>query len=136
MKYGIVLEGGALRGLFTAGVLDVFMENSIAFDGAVGVSAGACFGCNIKSGQIGRSIRYNLRFANDKRYCSVDSLVRTGDMFGAEFCYHTIPDKLDIFDKTAFDSSPMEFWVVATDEKQARLSITEWIMSAMTSLNG
>ncbi|MCR5111736.1 MAG: patatin family protein [Ruminococcus sp.] len=120
MKYGIVLEGGALRGLFTAGVLDVFMENGIAFDGAVGVSAGACFGCNIKSGQIGRSIRYNLRFANDKRYCSVDSLVRTGDMFGAEFCYHTIPDKLDIFDKTAFESSPMEFWVVATDVKTGK----------------
>lgn len=120
MKYGIVLEGGALRGLFTAGVLDVFMENGIAFDGAVGVSAGACFGCNIKSGQIGRSIRYNLRFANDKRYCSVDSLVRTGDMFGAEFCYHTIPDKLDIFDKTAFESSPMEFWVVATDVKTCK----------------
>lgn len=120
MKYGIVLEEGALRGLFTAGVLDVFMENGIAFDGAVGVSAGACFGCNIKSGQIGRSIRYNLRFANDKRYCSVDSLVRTGDMFGAEFCYHTIPDKLDIFDKTAFESSPMEFWVVATDVKTGK----------------
>ena len=120
MKYGIVLEGGALRGLFTAGVLDVFMENGIAFDGAVGVSAGACFGCNVKSGQIGRSIRYNLRFANDKRYCSVDSLVRTGDMFGAEFCYHTIPDKLDIFDKTAFESSPMEFWVVATDVKTGK----------------
>lgn len=120
MKYGIVLEGGALRGLFTAGVLDVFMENGIAFDGAVGVSAGACFGCNIKSGQIGRTIRYNLRFANDKRYCSVDSLVRTGDMFGAEFCYHTIPDKLDIFDKTAFESSPMEFWVVATDVKTGK----------------
>ena len=96
------------------------MENGIAFDGAVGVSAGACFGCNIKSGQIGRSIRYNLRFANDKRYCSVDSLVRTGDMFGAEFCYHTIPDKLDIFDKTAFESSPMEFWVVATDVKTGK----------------
>ena len=115
MKYGIVLEGGAMRGLFTAGVLDVFMENGISFDGAVGVSAGACFGCNLKSGQIGRSIRYNLRFAKDKRYCSVKSLVTTGDMFGAEFCYHTIPYKLDPFDGETFSKSPMEFWVVATD---------------------
>ena len=115
MKYGIVLEGGAMRGLFTAGVLDVFMENGITFDGAVGVSAGACFGCNLKSKQIGRSLRYNLRFAKDDRYCSMKSLIRTGDMFGAEFCYHYIPDTLDPFDADKFNSSPMEFWVVTTD---------------------
>ena len=115
MKHGIVLEGGAMRGLFTAGVLDVFMENGISFDSAVGVSAGACFGSNLKSEQTRRSIRYNLRFAKDKRYCSVRSLIKTGDMFGAEFCYHTIPDELDEFDVDTFESSPMDFWVVATD---------------------
>ena len=115
MKYGLVLEGGAMRGLFTAGVLDVLMENDIKFDSAVGVSAGAVFGCNIKSGQIRRTIRYNTRFCKDKRYCSKRSLIRTGDMFGAEFCYHTLPEKLDVFDKAAFDSSPMDFWVVCTD---------------------
>lgn len=115
MKYGLVLEGGAMRGLFTAGVIDVLMENDIVFDGAVGVSAGACFGCNYKSGQIRRAIRYNTRFCRDSRYCSKLSLIKTGDMFGAEFCYHTIPEKLDIFDKEAFDSSPMDFWVVCTD---------------------
>ena len=115
MKHGIVLEGGAMRGLFTAGVLDVFMENGIRFDSAVGVSAGACFGSNLKSEQTRRSIRYNLRFAKDKRYCSVRSLIKTGDMFGAEFCYHTIPDELDEFDVDTFESSPMDFWVVATD---------------------
>ena len=115
MKYGLVMEGGAMRGLFTAGVTDVLMENGITFDGAVGVSAGACFGCNYKSGQNGRAIRYNLRFCRDKRYCSWESLFRTGDMFGAKFCYYTIPEKLDIFDNDTYESNPMTFYVVGTD---------------------
>lgn len=115
MKYGLVLEGGAMRGLFTAGVIDVFMENGITFDAAVGVSAGAAFGCNYKSGQIRRVIRYNTRFCKDKRYCSVNSLIKTGDMFGGEFCYHTVPDKLDLVDVETFNNSPMDFWVVCTD---------------------
>ncbi|MCM1133165.1 MAG: patatin family protein [Ruminococcus flavefaciens] len=120
MKTGLVLEGGAMRGLFSAGVMDVLMENNITFSGAVGVSAGACFGCNYKSGQNGRVIRYNLRFSRDKRYCSTRSLITTGDMFGAEFCYHTIPDELDIFDSQAFEKSPMEFFSVATDIETGR----------------
>lgn len=115
MKNGLVLEGGAMRGMFTAGVIDVLMENGIEFDGAVGVSAGAAFGCNIKSGQRGRAIRYTLRFADNKSFCSGKSLLTTGDLFGGEFCYHTIPEKLDIFDKKAFEESPMEFFVVCTD---------------------
>lgn len=115
MKYGLVMEGGAMRGLFTAGVTDVLMENGIEFDSAVGVSAGACFGCNYKSRQRGRAIRYNLRFCRDYRYCSVRSLLLTGNMFGAEFCYHTIPDKLDLFDYDAFTDNPMDFFLVATD---------------------
>ena len=115
MKYGLVMEGGAMRGIFTCGVTDVLMENGISFDGSVGVSAGACFGCNYKSKQNGRSIRYNLRFCRDKRYCSFRSLFRTGDMFGAEFCYHTIPEKLDPFANEVFENNPMSFYVVATD---------------------
>lgn len=115
MKKGLVLEGGAMRGLFTAGVLDVLMENKIEFDSCIGVSAGAAFGCNFKSGQIGRAIRYNTRFCKDKRYCSVRSLIKTGDIFGAEFCYHTIPEKLDKFDIEAYDNSNIEFYVVCTD---------------------
>lgn len=115
MKKGLVLEGGAMRGLFTAGVLDVLMENKIEFDSCIGVSAGAAFGCNFKSGQIGRAIRYNTRFCKDKRYCSVRSLIKTGDIFGAEFCYHTIPEKLDKFDVEAYDNSNIEFYVVCTD---------------------
>ena len=104
-----------MRGLFTAGVLDVFMENKIAFDGAIGVSAGACFGCNYKSGQIGRVIRYNKRFSKDPRYCSWKSLVRTGDLFNADFCYRELPMELDVFDAAAYAANPMEFHVVATD---------------------
>lgn len=115
MKTGLVLEGGAMRGLFSAGVMDVLMENNITFDGAVGVSAGACFGCNYKSGQNGRVIRYNLRFCRDKRYCSTLSLITSGNMFNAKFCYHTIPEKLDIFDEKTFMTNPMAFYTVATD---------------------
>lgn len=115
MKKGLVLEGGAMRGLFSAGVTDVLMENNITFDGAVGVSAGACFGCNYKSGQNGRVIRYNLRFCKNRRYCSMHSLITTGNIFNAEFCYHTIPDELDVFDSQVFEINPMEFFAVATD---------------------
>ena len=115
MKKGLVLEGGAMRGLFTAGIIDVLMENDIVFDGEVGVSAGAAFGCNYKSNQPRRAVRYNTRFCRDKRYCSVRSLIKTGDMFGAEFCYHEIPEKLDLFDFETYRNSPMEFYAVCTD---------------------
>ncbi len=115
MKKGLVLEGGAMRGMFTAGVIDVMMENGIVYDGIVGVSAGAVFGCNYKSGQIGRVIRYNTRFSKDKRYCSVRSLLKTGDLYGADFCYREIPEKLDIFDVEAYRENPTPFYVVCTD---------------------
>ena len=112
---GLILEGGAMRGLFTAGVLDVFMENGIAFDGAIGVSAGAVFGCNYKSGQLGRTLRYNLRFCRDWRYCSARSLLLTGDLFGAKFCYYTLPMELDKMDYEAYAQNPMPFYVVCAD---------------------
>ncbi len=112
---GLVLEGGAMRGMFTAGVTDVMMENDIIFDGAVGVSAGAAFGCNYKSRQPGRVIRYNTAYCHDKRFCSLRSLIKTGDLYGKDFCYHEIPEKLDIFDTQAFRENPMEFYVVCTD---------------------
>lgn len=115
MKTGLILEGGAMRGIFTAGVLDVFMENEISFDGAIGVSAGAAFGCNLKSRQPGRVIRYNKRFATDPRYCSWASLVKTGDLFGADFCYRELPLELDLFDCATYDANPMEFHLSVTD---------------------
>lgn len=115
MKSGLVLEGGAMRGLFTAGVLDVLMENNISFDSAVGVSAGAAFGVNLKSRQIGRVLRYNLRFAGKPYYASWKSWRRSGNLYAANFCYHVLPDKLDVFDKKTFQANPMNFWCVATD---------------------
>ncbi len=115
MKTGLVMEGGAMRGMFTAGVIDIMMEHGITYDGAIGVSAGATFGCNIKSHQVGRAIRYNKKYCNDWRYCSIRSLLQTGDMFGAKFCYYEIPEKLDPFDVEMFYASPMEFYVVCTD---------------------
>ena len=114
-KQGLVLEGGAMRGLFSAGVMDVLMENGIVFDGIVGVSAGAAFGCNYKSGQIGRVLRYNTAYCRDWRYCSFRSLLTTGDLYGADFCYHELPEKLDLFDDEAFRKNPAEFYAVCTD---------------------
>ena len=115
MKTGLVLEGGAMRGMFTAGVLDVLMEHNIQLDGAVGVSAGAVFGCNYKSHQIGRTIRYNTEYCNDKRYAGFGNLLRTGNLYSEQFCYHTVPEKLDPFDTEAFRENPMDFFVVCTD---------------------
>lgn len=115
MKTGLVLEGGAMRGMFTAGVLDVLMEHGLTTDGTIGVSAGAVFGCNFKSHQIGRVIRYNTEYCNDKRYASFRNLLRTGNLYSEDFCYHEVPEKLDPFDEEAFRASPMDFFVVCTD---------------------
>lgn len=104
-----------MRGLFTAGVLDVMYENGIQFDGMIGVSAGALFGCNFKSGQVGRALRYNKRFSGDPRYMSVRSLLKTGNYINKEFAFHNVPLELDVFDMKAFDANPMEFHLVCTD---------------------
>jgi predicted patatin/cPLA2 family phospholipase len=115
MKKGLILEGGAMRGMFTAGVMDVMMEHNIKFDGAVGVSAGAAFGCNYKSHQIGRVIRYNTRFCNDKRYSGLHCLLKNGNIYSTDFCYGEVPLKYDPFDFETYRSDPMEFYVVCTD---------------------
>lgn len=115
MKKGLVLEGGAMRGLFTAGVLDVLMEHDIWPDGVIGVSAGAAFGCNMKSKQPGRALRYNKNLVNDWRYSSLRSLLTTGDYFGGDYAYHYVPRHIDYFDIDTFSKNPMEFWVVCTN---------------------
>lgn len=115
MKTGLIMEGGAMRGMFTAGVIDVLMEAGVCFDGAIGVSAGAVFGCNYKSRQIGRVIRYNKTYCQDPRYVSFRSLLRTGDIYGEEFCYHELPDRLDPFDVKTYEENSMDFYVVCTD---------------------
>ena len=115
MRKGLVLEGGAMRGLWTAGVTDVMMEHDIWPDGLIGVSAGAAFGCNYKSRQPGRAIRYNMRFANDSRYSGWRSLLTSGNYFNAEFGYHIVPYQYDLFDTETFEQSAMQFIVVCTD---------------------
>jgi len=115
MKKGLILEGGGMRALFTAGILDVMMEERITVDGTVGVSAGATFGCNYKSVQPGRPLRYNLRFMKDPRYMGWRTLLKDGNLVSAEFSYHTMPTELDIFDAETFAANPMEFHVVCTD---------------------
>ena len=121
MKTGLGMEGGAMRGMFTCGVTDVFLENGVSFDGAAGISAGAVFGCNLKSRQAGRAIRYNKAWARDSRYGSFRSLLRTGDYYGADFCYRLLPDELDPFDRRAFRENPMTFYAGATDVRTGRI---------------
>ena len=112
---GMVLEGVGMRGLYTAGVLDELMEQGIYADSTVGVSAGAIFGCNYKSRQIGRTLRYNTRFCKDKRYMGLKSWITTGDLYSKDFAYGEVPWKLDVFDTETFARSPMKFTVVCTD---------------------
>ena len=104
-----------MRGMFTAGVMDVMMEHGITYDGVIGVSAGAAFGCNYKSGQIGRVLRYNTKFCADKRYSGLGVLLREGNLFSTSFCYDEVPHKYDVFDYESYAQSPMEFYVVCTD---------------------
>ena len=115
MKTGLVLEGGAHRAIYTAGVLDVLAENNIHFDGVIGVSAGAIHGCAFVSRQIGRSINYTLKYADDKRYMSFYSLITTGNMVGEQFCYHDLPEKLFPFDHETFEKSVTAFYVTCTN---------------------
>ena len=104
-----------MRGMFTAGVIDVMMENGIEYDGIIGVSAGAAFGCNYKSKQIGRVIRYNMKFCNDKRYSGIRSLLKTGNIYNTDFAYGEVPLKHDVFDFDTYQNTPMDFYVVCTD---------------------
>jgi predicted patatin/cPLA2 family phospholipase len=115
MKRGLVLEGGGMRGLFSEGFIDVMLAEGITVDGMIGVSAGALFGCNYKSHQPGRGLRYNIRFKDDPRYMGWGSFLRTGNFVNAEFAYHTMPMQLDVFDIPTFEADPTEFHLVCTD---------------------
>ena len=114
-KTGIVLEGGGMRGMYTCGILDVLMENHIYLDGMVGVSAGIAFGCNYKSRQAGRALRYNVRFSRDKRYSGMMSLLKTGNYYNAYFAYKLVPTHYDVFDYNVFEDTPMECYAVCFD---------------------
>lgn len=115
MKVGLVLEGGAMRGMYTAGVIDVFLDNNIEIDGIVGVSAGILFGINYISKQRGRVIRYNKKYIKDKRYMGINSLIKTGNVINKDFAYYELPFKLDVFDEETFEKSKTEIFAGVTN---------------------
>ena len=115
MKVGLVLEGGGMRCMFTAGALDVLMDHNVQADAIVGVSAGALFGPNLYSGQKGRILRYSKRFAGDKRYISIRNLILTGNAVSKNFAYYKVQMKLDPFDNQKFMNCHKPFWAVTTN---------------------
>ena len=115
VKTGLVLEGGGMRGMYTDGILDVFLDQGLSFDGVIGVSAGAIHGSSFVSGQRGRNIRYYKKYIRDNRFISMRNLVRTGDIAEVQFCYHDLPEKLDLYDYDAFNRSKTEFYAVCSN---------------------
>ena len=115
MSVGIVLEGGGMRGLYTAGVLDRLLDEQLDVDGMVTVSAGALFGVNYVSKQKGRALDYNLDYIKDKRYMGIRSLLKTGDIVNKEFAYYTVPFSLNVFDEEAFKQSGIDYYVTVTN---------------------
>lgn len=114
-KTALILEGGAMRGLYSAGVLDVFMRNNIKADVIYGVSAGALFGLNYKSRQVGRAIRYNLKYANEKNYMGLYSLITTGNVMNRDFCFKKLVCELDKLDFETYKNNPVDFYAVVTN---------------------
>lgn len=115
MKIGIILEGGGMRGLYSAGVIDAFLENNIYCDIIMGVSAGALFGMNYKSRQKGRVLRYNTRFVHNKNYMGIHSLLTTGNIVNKDFCFHKIVYDLDPVDFHTYRQTPDQFYAVVTN---------------------
>ena len=137
MKVGLVLEGGGMRALFTAGVLDALLDiKELDIDGIVGVSAGALFGVNYVSGQKERAIRYNKKYARDKRYMGFYSWITTGNAVNEEFAFYEIPFKLDVFDQEKFKESKIDFHVVMTniENGQAEYILIEDVLEQMEYL--
>lgn len=116
-KVGLVLEGGGMRGAFTAGVLDYFLDKNLSFHTCIGVSAGACHACSFLSKQRRRGFETNTDYLEDETYCSFKNLMKTGDLFGVDMCYRKIPEELNPYDYQAFSENPTEFYVVVTNCK-------------------
>lgn len=114
-KIGLVLEGGAMRGMYTAGIVDTFLDENINVDAIIGVSAGALFGVNYVSKQKGRALRYNKKYAKDKNYMGLYSLITTGSLVNKEFAYNKLPNELDPFDEKEFQKSKTKFYATVTN---------------------
>lgn len=112
---GLVLEGGGMKGIYTAGVLDFFLEKEMDFSSCYGVSAGACHLCSFLSKQKKRAYRVAVNYLDNKRYCSIFSLLTTGDLFGVNMCYDLIPNYLDPYDFEAFQRYEGKAYAVVTN---------------------
>lgn len=136
MKTALVLEGGAMRGMFTAGVLDTFLDEKIQIDGIVSVSAGALFGVNFLSKQRGRALRYNLRFLNDKRYISLRNWFKEGNIVSKDFAFYDVPFNLDVFDNATFQSAQVPFYATLTNVEtgQAEYRLIHDVFAQMETL--
>lgn len=115
MTFALVLEGGAKRGIYTAGILDVLLENNVLANAVFGVSAGAIHGCTYAAKQSGRSIRYNLKHGNDPRFMSIKNWIKTGNVVDTKFCYYELPEILDPFDHKTFETSEIKFYAVCSN---------------------
>lgn len=124
-KVGLVLEGGSMRGMFTAGVLDTFMDEEIKVDGIIGVSAGALFGPNYFSNQKGRALRYNKRFCKDRRFMSFLSFVLTGNLVNKQFAFYDVTKKYDIFDNETFMENNTGYYATVTNVETGKAEYLE-----------
>lgn len=115
MSVALVLEGGAKRGIYTAGVLDVLLENGLVADAVIGVSAGAIHGASYASKQTGRSIRYYMKYSNNYKFMSIKNWILTGNVVDTKFCYYELPEILDPFDHNAFEKSETKFYAVCSN---------------------
>lgn len=114
-KIGLILEGGGMRGIYTAGVLDFFIEKNIEVDITIGVSAGSCHASSYLSKQYKRAYNATVDYINDKRYLSFSNLIKTGSIFGMDFMFNKIPNELNIYDYDTFSKSKSKFVVVTTN---------------------
>lgn len=120
MTIGLLLEGGAMRGLYTAGVMDVLLENHVEVDEIIGVSAGALFGMNYKSKQIGRVLRYNKKYVGNKDYMGFYSLMTTGNIMNKEFCFNKLVNELDPVDFETYNKTKENFYAVVTNMESGK----------------
>ena len=120
MKIGVVLEGGGMRGIYTVGVLDAFTKYKFMPDYLIGVSAGASNGVSYISRQEGRALRTNIDYIGDRRYLSWSNYIKTGSLFGMDFLYEEIPQKLDPFDYESFFKNPCDFKVGVTNAETGK----------------
>ena len=115
VEAGLILEGGGMKGIYTAGVLDFFLEKDLMFSSCYGVSAGACALCSYLSKQQGRTYRIDVNYLDQKAYCSVESLIKTGDLFGVDMNYKLVPEYLDPYDYETFDKYEGKAYAVVTN---------------------